>query len=253
MKLIGKKRRDLSIPRGVLVAGIGVAHHAGRRVVPQDALHPLARLRRASQTMTMPACREKANGRQPSPPGTSTRELSRELTPRFSRFTICESYYGRESMRLTLWAFLVLVIPCHSAGAQTPFNPRDFTAMPQPSQIPAPSITAQQLSAECLRYFKDAKYNGSIAGDKRFWPGTINVKFSTMGEVTHNARLNRPTCRVHYYWANKFTSSQDNIFIHFDGRWAIGHNLIMETRGTSLLFTAYREGGLRSWATYERE
>ena len=50
---------------GVLVAGVGVAHDAGRRVVPQHARDPSRRFRRAVATTTMPACCEKP---MPTPP-----------------------------------------------------------------------------------------------------------------------------------------------------------------------------------------
>jgi hypothetical protein len=140
------------------------------------------------------------------------------------------------------------------------FNPREYEAVPEPGQIPPPSITAEQLGADCLRYFNNASYSGNLTietpRDKTrtaFWPTVIFAKFKTTGKVSLNSYLKRPACPVDYSWLNPYGGQSEVLRSHFDGRWLMGRNYIMEARGRSLILTTYPGDGRRGWGIYERD
>lgn len=141
-----------------------------------------------------------------------------------------------------------------------PVSPRDFEAIPEPGQIPSPNVSAAQIQTDCMRYFSNVSYSGSITAEKQndktqtqFWPGVIFAKFTTTGSVAANSYFQRPVCRVTYSWSSKFAPGKSDLSAYFDGRWLMGKDFLMEVSGSSLQFTAYLSAGRRSWGTYQRE
>jgi hypothetical protein len=148
----------------------------------------------------------------------------------------------------------------HSSQQKRTLGPRDFEAIPEPGQIPSPNVSAAQIQTDCLRYFNNVSYSGSITAEKQsdktqtqFWPGVLFAKFTTTGSVAANNYFKRPVCRVTYSWSSRFASGKNDLPAHFDGRWLMGKDFLMEASGQSLLFTAYLGEGRRSWGTYQRD
>jgi hypothetical protein len=135
------------------------------------------------------------------------------------------------------------------------FNPRDLKAMPDPTQIPAPSMSEEQVRSECRRLFDGRSYTGVLAVERTpgrpLSSGPFFADFKIIRPVFFSERMRRPLCEVEYVWkTGDYTSFKTPS--SFGGRFLIGKDFIIEAKGLQLLLTVFHKDGVgRSWSTLQ--
>jgi len=144
--------------------------------------------------------------------------------------------------------------PAQQAGA---LNPRNLKTMPDPTQIPTPSMSEEQVRSECHRLFDGKSYTGVLAVERTpgrpLSSGPFFADFKIIRPVFFSEQMQRPLCEVQYVWKTVgYTSFKTPSF--FGGRFLIGKEFIMEAKGSQLLLTVFHKDGVgRSWSTLQQE